>query len=119
MKKKMITFGSIIMVVILAILAINLAPGVKTKKELREYLQITATAYNNGKNDDDGVSLVLYLYSIQNQKMSEFFKIPIDPGYPLLLRIFGTIKCILAIALQETRLITCMNTILKQKKEIN
>ncbi len=84
MKKKMIAFSGIIAVVILAILAINHhTREVNTKRESEEYLHITATAYNNGKNDDDGVSLVLYLYSIRDQNMSEILRIPIDPGYPV------------------------------------
>ncbi|MGF9821037.1 hypothetical protein [Brevibacillus agri] len=84
MKKRMITLGSIIVVIILAIIAINqhTLEG-NAKRELKEYLHITATVYNNGKNDADGVSLVLYLYSIQDQKMSEILRVPVDPGYPV------------------------------------
>lgn len=86
MKKIMITFGSIIAVVILAIISISINQHTlesSTKGEWKEHLHITATAYNNGENDADGISLVLYHYSIPDKKISELLRIPVDPGYPV------------------------------------
>lgn len=92
MKKKMITFGGVIAAVLFALLAVHhfYTREVDTskepdtsKKEPAEYLHITATAYNNRQNDDDGISLVLYLYSIRDQTMSEIARFPIDPDYPV------------------------------------
>ncbi|MGG1659233.1 hypothetical protein [Brevibacillus sp. NRS-1366] len=81
MKKKWITLGSLVFAILISFFAIK--HEINTKRELKEYLHITATAYNNGENDNDGVSLVLFRYSIADNKMAELFKIPIDAGYPV------------------------------------
>lgn len=83
MKKKMIVYGSLMFVILLSFITMNNTLEVNKKSILKEYLHITATAYTNGENDNDGVSLVLYRYSIGENKIAELFKIPIDAGYPV------------------------------------
>lgn len=48
-----------------------------------EYLQIVTLNYKNGKNDDEGVLLDLYEYSISDNKMKEIVELPVNPIYPV------------------------------------
>jgi hypothetical protein len=48
-----------------------------------EYLQITTLSYANGENDNDGLILVLYLYSIKDNSLTEILRTPSDAEYPV------------------------------------
>ena len=45
-----------------------------------EYLQIVTTVANNGVNYNDGISMILYLHSLKNEKI---VTIPVHPLYPV------------------------------------
>lgn len=55
----------------------------KESKKTKEYLNILTTVYNNGVNDDNGISMVLYLYDIYDKKTSKLAEIPINAYYPV------------------------------------
>lgn len=48
-----------------------------------EYLQITGLSYANGKNDSDGLILVLYRYSIKDKNIVELLRVPTTSEYPV------------------------------------
>lgn len=51
---------------------------------IKEYLHITTLAYQNGKNYDDGVALVPYVYDVKRQEIKCFPAIPIEQTvYPI------------------------------------
>lgn len=51
---------------------------------IKEYLYITTLAYQNGKNYDDGVVMVPYVYDVKEQKLKCFPALPIEQTvYPL------------------------------------
>ena len=49
----------------------------------KEYLQIVTLNYRNGENDNDGILLDLYEYSVVDNKMEEVVELPIDSVYPV------------------------------------
>lgn len=49
----------------------------------KEYLQIVTLNYRNGKNDNEGVNLDLYEYSIADKKMNQIVELPVNPVYPV------------------------------------
>ena len=56
----------------------------QTQKEVeKEYLQIVTLNYKNGEDDQEGILLDLYEYSILDSKMTEVIELPINPTYPV------------------------------------
>lgn len=54
-----------------------------SKETKKEYLQIVTLNYRNGENDNDGILLDLYEYSVSDHKMEEVVELPIDSVYPV------------------------------------
>ena len=77
--------GAIILTgsIIASCIALYEMPTEILKKSETEYLQIVTLNYKNGENDDDGILLDLYEYSISDNKMEEIIQLPIDPVYPV------------------------------------
>jgi hypothetical protein len=59
-------------------------------EDYSEYLQITTLSYANGENDNDGLILVLYRYSIKDKTMAEILRTPNDSEYPVAFADFET-----------------------------
>jgi hypothetical protein len=49
----------------------------------KEYLNILTTVYNNGTDDNDGISMVLYQYDITDKVNTKLAEIPITADYPV------------------------------------
>jgi len=69
MKKILLLLGSIFLIILTAFFIYNKTIETNNQKAPKEYLHIVTTKYNNGENDDDGVSTVLYLYSVEDKKI--------------------------------------------------
>jgi hypothetical protein len=79
MKKPLLISLSVFLILIILILVFIYF---KTKS-VDEYLHITTISYRNGKNYDDGVSMVTYLYDVEKKTMQRSPNIPISVSYAI------------------------------------
>ena len=79
MKRKYFLQFSAVLIIVVSLMVMA---SVMQEKEQQEYLFITTTAYSNGVDEEDGVDLVLYCYSINEHKMTRLMNVPTYAQYP-------------------------------------
>lgn len=76
------TIGIILTAVILVVLVV-LGCNMRQQNKSRELLHITALAYENGENFDNGVDMVTYVYDVEKKTVEQLARIPSGAVYPI------------------------------------
>ena len=75
--------NKLILLILSIIFFLNICVIIHFSNKEREYLNILTTIYNNGIDDSDGISMVLYEYDIQKRYNKKLVEIPITADYPV------------------------------------
>lgn len=79
MKKKRMMLAILLLLLIPAMTAC----GNRAQGGGKELLHITALAYRNGENYDDGVIMVPYVYDVEKKEVKQLAEIPCQADYPI------------------------------------
>lgn len=83
-KRSLVIWVLLILLILILVPTENLEPIKKYYS--KELLHIIATKYNNGKDDNDGVSIVLYEYSVEEEKIIDCIELSEVALYPVATR---------------------------------
>jgi len=54
-----------------------------TESEITPYLSINYTTFDNGSNEDNGMTTTAYIYDLNQKEVVDFYAFPYDTQYPL------------------------------------